>query len=113
MADLIRRDSFFQSASRMTVHRTFRADRSSGSQLHEMQLLGIEWPTLTNSLSKRFNRCDVFRVLSCQPEIEARFVGHMLTIAAAKAYFPNESRRLIVRLNTSLPGRDSTLSAQK
>jgi CubicO group peptidase (beta-lactamase class C family) len=28
-------------------------------------------------------------------------------------YFPNESRRPIVRLNTSLPGFDSTLSAQK
>lgn len=28
-------------------------------------------------------------------------------------YFPNESRNPIVRLNTSLPGFDSTLSAQK
>jgi hypothetical protein len=41
-----------------------------------------------------------------QVEVEARFVAH-------RGYFPNESRRLIVRLNTSLPGRDSTLSAQK
>jgi len=106
MADLILRDAFFEGASRMTVHGTLRTDRSSGSQLHQMQLFGIEWPTLANSLSQRFNRCDVLRMLPRQVEVEARFVGH-------SAYFPNESRRLIVRLNTSLPGRDSTLSAQK
>src|SRR5688500_12637693 len=106
MADLIRRNSLVESASRMTVHGTFGADRGSGSQLHEVQLLGIEWPALTNRLSQRFHRCDVLRMLPCQPEIEARFVTH-------RAYFPNESRRLIVLLNTSLPGCDSTLSAQK
>ena len=44
-------------------------------------------------------------------EIELHAVlGHA---CLAALYFPNESRRLIVRLNTSLPGRDSTLSAQK
>ena len=119
MADLIRRDSLFEGASRMTVHCAFRADPSSGGQLHEMQLFGIEWPTLTNSLSKRFNRCDVLRMLPRQAEVEARFVAHMHTHCyraqslQLRDYLPNESRRPIVRLNTSLPGRDSTLSAQK
>ena len=66
----------------MTVHSAFRAYRGSGSQLHEVQLFGIEWPTLADSLSQRFNRCDVLRMLPRQAEIEARFVGHMHTIAA-------------------------------
>src|SRR5688572_26691717 len=92
MADLILRDAFFEGASRMTVHRTFRADRSSGSQLHEMQLFGIEWPTLAHSLAQRFNRCDVFGMLPRQAEIEARFVGHMHTIAAV---YRRSSRALL------------------
>ena len=61
----------------MAVHRTFRADRSSSSQLHEVQLFGIEWTTLTDSLSQRFHSCDVLRMLPRQVEVEARFIIYM------------------------------------
>jgi len=37
MADFIGRHSFLKGASHMAMYCTFCADRSSGSQLHEMQ----------------------------------------------------------------------------
>jgi hypothetical protein len=63
------------------MHRAFRADRSSGSELHEMQLFRVERTALANSLPKRFNRGDELRMFPRQAEIEARFVGHVRTYA--------------------------------
>lgn len=103
----------------MTVHCTFRADRSSGSQLHEMQLFGIEWPTLANSLSQRFNRCDVLRMLPRQAEVEPGFVAHTHTHCSGKSLLPEriaQTDRAIehefARLRLDAVGAEVTLALE-
>ena len=65
------------------MHRAFGADRGSGSQLYEMERLGIERPTLTNCMPQRFHRCDELRMVLGQVDIETRFVVHVHTLVEA------------------------------